>query len=490
MIKIKQISPWQWLTVIVVSAILVRLAAIGMIPLQDTSEARYGEMVRLMVETNDWITPYFDYGIPFLGKPPLFIWLSALSVKLFGLNEFAIRLPSIGCGLGVMWLCWKLAQFQMGIRQAQLTQLLLATTVMFLILIGTILADPILLLSITMMMCSFWIGWHSPHPVQARAWQYAFFIGCGVGLLAKGPVALVLAGLPIFTWCLPQKRLITLWRKFPWLTGTLLTLAIALPWYIAAEIKNPGFLEYFIIGEHFNRFVDSGWDGDRYGSAHIRPLGTIWIRFMQGGSPWSLILAFIVLKSLWQRSRGKSANLDQWEFFLWLWLLMPMVFFTFAKNLIWTYALPVVPAMALLLANRWQDNWANKKPAWILATASITPVLMLAVTIAFSMGLGKRSQKPLIEAIKSTAMQNPGNIIYWQERPFSGRYYTQGKALLIETADELTEALNNDKQDTLVAKTDSFNHLPKPLQQKFIMKFEYRGWGYWLETPATNKPEQ
>ena len=205
MTALKKISPWQWLIAIASSALMIRLIALGMFPLQDTSEARYGEMVRLMVETNDWITPHFDYGVPFLGKPPLFVWLSAISVKLFGVNEFAARLPSIFCGLGVMFFCWKLARFQMGLHQAKMTQLIIVSTAMFLALAGAILPDPVQLLCITIILSGFWIGWHSDDSRQAKIWQYIFFAGCGLGLLAKGPATVVLAGLPIFVWCLPQK---------------------------------------------------------------------------------------------------------------------------------------------------------------------------------------------------------------------------------------------------------------------------------------------
>ena len=484
MIKLTQLTPWQWLSTIVISAVVIRLAALGMFPLQDTSEARYGEMVRLMVETNDWITPYFDYGVPFLGKPPLFIWLSALSVKLFGINEFAARLPSILCSLGVMWFCWKLARFQMGLRQAQMTLLILTSTAMFLVLAGAILADPVLLLSTTIILSGFWIGWHSHDSVQARIWQYTFFIGCGLGLLAKGPIALVLAGLPVFVWCLPQKRLLTFWHKFPCVTGILLTLLIALPWYIAAEIKNPGFLDYFIVGEHFLRYIDSGWDGDRYGNAHIRPLGTIWIRFIQGGFPWSLIIAFIVGKMLWQRVKGQQPPRDSWENFIWLWLLMPLVFFTFSKNMIWTYALPVASPIALLLANRWQDSWADKKPRWILMTASTTPILMLIVAIAFSMDAGKPSQKQLIQAIDQTSVQERGHIIYWQQRPFSGRYYSHGKALLIKDMGKLKQTLNNGKQNFLVGQENALNGFPDDLKAQFKLQKKYRNWVYWLQQPS------
>src|SRR4051812_29206889 len=81
--------------------LLVRIVASVVVPLTDTTEARYGEIARKMLETGDWITPQHDYGVPFWAKPPLSTWLSAGSMKLFGVNEFAARLPSLLLGIAM-----------------------------------------------------------------------------------------------------------------------------------------------------------------------------------------------------------------------------------------------------------------------------------------------------------------------------------------------------------------------------------------------------
>src|SRR5690606_21406355 len=101
-------------------------------------------------------------------------------------------------------------------------------------------------------------------------WRYGFFIGMSIGLLAKGPLALVLIGGASLAWALwaPEGRKAL--KAQPWSAGLALMLAISLPWYVAAELKTPGFLRYFLVGEHFLRFVDAGWTGDRYGTAHAR----------------------------------------------------------------------------------------------------------------------------------------------------------------------------------------------------------------------------
>ena len=75
-------------------------------------------------------------------------------------------------------------------------------------------------------------------------------------------------------------------------------LLIAVPWYVMAEHKTPGFLHYFIIGEHIDRFLDSGWKGDKYGHAHFKPLGTIWFMWLYTSLPWGLAGIIIAVKKL------------------------------------------------------------------------------------------------------------------------------------------------------------------------------------------------
>ena len=73
--------------------IVLRLLSLGLYPLFDTTEARYGEIARIMFETQNWVTPFFDYQVPFWGKPPMHTWASAMSFQIFGVSEFSARLP-------------------------------------------------------------------------------------------------------------------------------------------------------------------------------------------------------------------------------------------------------------------------------------------------------------------------------------------------------------------------------------------------------------
>ncbi len=90
------------------------------------------------------------------------------------------------------------------------------------------------------------------------------------------------------------------WKKvatcLPWKGGIALFLLLSVPWYLLAEWKSPGFLNYFIIGEHIKRFVVSGWEGDLYGSAHKEIRGTIWVYWILAALPWSPVLIYQVLR--------------------------------------------------------------------------------------------------------------------------------------------------------------------------------------------------
>ncbi len=96
-------------TAALLALLVVRLAAMAAIPLNESTEARYGEMARKMLETGNWVLPMHDYGIPFLAKPPLWAWMSAASMGIFGVNAFAARLPALLLSIMTLGLVWLLA---------------------------------------------------------------------------------------------------------------------------------------------------------------------------------------------------------------------------------------------------------------------------------------------------------------------------------------------------------------------------------------------
>ncbi|MGR6859165.1 ArnT family glycosyltransferase [Aliivibrio salmonicida] len=413
-------------------ALVIRLISLAAYPLMDTTEARYGEMARLMVETGNWLTPQFDYGIPFWGKPPMFTWMSAYGLMLFGFNEFAVRAPHWLAGVVTLVLIGFMAK-RAGFNPL-IASVVLATCGIFSISAGAIMTDMALTLTLTVAMMGFYYAWlfHEDR-AKARLWGYIGFSGLGLALLAKGPVAIVLMGIAVFPWLVLQHGVSgafrILWQRFPLISGSILMLLIALPWYIMAEIATPNFLNYFIIGEHFNRFFVSGWEGDLYGSAHDEPKGMIWLFWIQAAAPWSLVLPVL---AWFRRDRIKQVNQEKVgliSFFV-FWLLSPLFLFTMAGNILPAYVLPGIPALGMLVA----IFMTEKDSKWFAGVSMILPVMLLIALLVLN--LGKADQKSDRIIFESITQDLP--IYYVNKRPFSGQFYSEGKAKEVKERNKIT----------------------------------------------------
>ena len=283
-------------------------------------------------------------------------------------------------------------------------------------------------------------AFHIERPNGPGAWL--FFVGLGLGLLAKGPIAVVLVAMPVAVWAIWCRDIGWLWRSLPWFRGTLLTAVIAGPWYLSAEVSSPGFLEYFLIGEHFYRFIDSGWTGDLYGNAHARPPGTIWLYGLVGLLPWSLVAVYAVVRARLHRPQSFPAN-DQ-DRFLILAATSPLVFFTLAGNVLPAYVMPCLPALAALLG-----PWLAQRSRTVAVTGLLSPLL-----VATLFGLGTfgdfdyRSQKNMLAAIEPESPE--GLVYYFGKMPHSASFYSGGSTMLIRNQDELEQVLASLEGGTLL----------------------------------------
>jgi len=430
------------LLLLLVVVVAVRLATLGAYPLLDPTESRYAEIARKMLETGDWLVPQVDYGVPFWGKPPLSTWLSALAMAAFGVNEFAARLPSFlllaGCGA----LVWQLAALRAGANAALWALAAFSTIGLVFISAGAVMTDPALVLATTISMAGFWIALHGPASAR-RAAGFAFFAGLAAGLLAKGPVAVVLTMLPVGAWTLWTREWRAAWTRLPWLAGTLLILALAVPWYWAAERASPGFLDYFLVGEHWKRFVEPGWKGDLYGQAHARPRGTIWVWWFVATLPWSPLALGWLARALTTRSEGARRLLrDPWCAYLLMWSLAPMLFFTVSGNVLPTYVLPGMPAFALLLCEFWRPAGANLstsagtlRPAVKLMIACGIGLLVVFMSVVVSQRQRfdvDLSHRALVRTYLATRASEADRLVFVGQRPISAEFYARGKAIKVE----------------------------------------------------------
>ncbi|MGF1876344.1 glycosyltransferase family 39 protein [Photobacterium frigidiphilum] len=450
--SLKKLSLTQLAIALTVISILVRFLSLGLYPLMDTTEARYGEMARIMYETGNWITPMFDYNVPFWGKPPLFTWLSAAGFEIFGVNEFAARVPHLLVGLLILAMTWFVASREENSNkeQAWLATAILATTVAFIVISGAVMTDTALTFGITLAMIGFWQSWTK----QSRFWGYMFFVGLSVGMLAKGPLTLVLVGISLTIWICGDKR----WKRIPtclpWKGGIAIFLILSLPWYLLAEWKSPGFLNYFIVGEHIKRFIVSGWEGDLYGTAHKEIRGTIWLYWALSALPWTPILMYQVARFFKAGEEGVVSD-NGYFGFLWCWMLSPLILFTFSGNILSSYVMPGLPAFALLVAG-YQGKL--KLPEKIYKIGLITPVLIVIAALLLGYNLtGKEVEKNLLSTWSQQIEAPESQLVYLNKRPFSAQFYSNGKAKKVTGS--LGAVLNELKEPTFLAV--EINHIPQ-----------------------------
>ncbi len=442
---------------------VVRIVTMVVVPLNDSTEARYAEIARIMVETQNWVTPMHHYHDPFWAKPPLSTWLSAISMTIFGISPFAARLPALLLSIGILMVVWAVARVRSGTQTAMIATVILAGSFYFYLDAGTVMTDPSLLLCTTLMMVSFWrsVVW------QQRAWAYVFFIAMALGLLAKGLVALVLMGMPLGLWVIVEKQWLAIWQRMPWIFGSLLLMAIAFPWYYLAEKRTPGFLNYFIIGEHVQRFLQPGWQGDKYGVAHHAPLGMIWVYALMGFLPWC-IPGLIWIGYNFKRLRSLSRDDDGWLRYLLFCTFTPLLFFTFARNIIYPYVFPSLPAFALLFAEFVKRSDVDLKyvKCFVPLAGCFGWVFLLgALVFVYQPEWIAKSQDRVVAAVAHQHPEQHSEFVYWQHKiDYSAQFYSAGRAIATLDPQVLCQRISQPVRSYVVIDSED----PHPMPPKIL----------------------
>ncbi len=450
-----------------VLVLLIRLTTLGLYPLVDPTESRYAEMARKMLETSVWATPQIGYGVPFWGKPPLAVWLNAFSLGIFGINEFASRLSALLLCVGTVWIVYRLASARTEKSQELAAPSILAGMVLFFVMAGSVAMDQCLTLGITLALASFWLALHT----TKSHYGYLFFIGLSIGLMSKGPIAVILVGVTVGLWTMIRNEWGVVCHKLPWIKGSLLMLAISVPWYLIAEHRTPGFLEYFFIGEHWKRFTEKGWHGDLYGGGRAHPLGSIWLYWLVAALPWSPVFLSVVSLAVW---RKKASDLlecaDGWRWYCLLWMLSPLLFFTMAANAIWTYAMPGLPGCALLLAEWLRDvriGWFSNDKI-VFGIGILFPGLFLGAVMAWQVAPFNfvRTQKALVDQYLQLRKGSEDKLVYLWGSPYSAQFYTRGKVGELANVEDFQAAMDNPQQNFFACPRRSWSDLPEVIKRR------------------------
>ncbi len=397
------------------------------IPVTDNTEARYSEIARIMSETQNWITLQIDYGIPFWAKPPLSTWASAISITIFGNNEFFLRLPYL---ILATILVFSLGHYKNS-SSRYLPGIILLSIPEFYLHAGVVSTDMFLSFSIALIMFSFW----EAIKIKTKSyWGYLFFVGLALGLLSKGPIALFLSLPPILIWSIISNNIKKAFKTAPWFLGTIMSMLISLPWYYLVELRSPGFLNYFIIGEHFERFFNSDWQGDKYGFAKQQPFGIIWGFFIIFTLPWFILLVKILIK------KWSEIKKDYWALFLLVWMLWTPLFFTFSRSLIHPYILPSMIPLALFINHFWTN--VKNKNIYLYFGLSVTTALIFVLYTGVAKPFYENNTDKYI--LKNLDSNLP--IYSLEQKSYSSQFYTTG----------LIKVVDQEKLKKLVTKNSKF----------------------------------
>ena len=355
------------------AAALTTLPGLGGGTLWDNSETAYGEVAREILFTHDWVVMHLN-NVPYFVQPPLYFWLGAAFSFLFGATPLAMRLPSALATIALGGFTGYAVARQAGARVGIYAGVILSTALMQAVIGRLAIMDALLDLAVAMTI--FW--WF--RALETGRDRYAIFgwIAAGGGFLAKGPVAPVVALLvviPFYFWnrrCEPTHAP----SLRAWIVGLLCFVAIAAPWPIALVAHYHLFPLQKLIGEYTI---------GRYTGVVENQAGPFWYYLpviILGFLPWIAFLPMAVVygvRAARERATDPVARLVRLGF---CWIVMPLLFFSFARTKLPNYVALEFPALALITALYFEAVARKGGTRSAIVSAVTVPVTMGMLAIA------------------------------------------------------------------------------------------------------------
>ncbi|HET9794690.1 MAG TPA: phospholipid carrier-dependent glycosyltransferase [Thermoanaerobaculia bacterium] len=308
--------------------------------LLEPDEARYAEIPREMLATGNWLVPRLN-GVDYFEKPPLTYWANAVSIAALGHNPFAARLPERLAILGTALLLAGALRKPFGERVAILSALIFLSSPLVFALGRTALTDGVLTFTMAITLMALHRFLLASEEGRAAPGAAALAgLGCGLSLLDKGLIGVVLPGGAFVLWCVlrrtarPIVRILLSWAP-------VVCLAVAAPYFIAVELAAPGFSKFFWIHEHFVRYATP--EASRPG-----PPWYFLLTFLLGMLPWTFFSSRLGRRLWWSKRRATAPDASDLWFALWFSVIL--VFFSLSHSKLTPYVLPACPAAAVLFA--------------------------------------------------------------------------------------------------------------------------------------------
>jgi 4-amino-4-deoxy-L-arabinose transferase-like glycosyltransferase len=342
--------------VLLVAAIVFLGTIVSPPSLIDDVDSAYAQVARVMLESGDWVTGRLN-GVLYVDKPPLQVWAMAVSFAIFGVTDWAARLPLALAAIALCWVTCRFGRWAFGGRAGFYAGLAMATSIGMFLFTRVRIPDAAVALTGALALWSLLRALDEDEP-RPRVWAAVLAASLGVGLLLKGLVAVVLPAGAAFVYLLVTRQLFVArtWRRLRPLSGLVILLAIAAPWHVLAILRNPpyfdftltsgpgqyrGFFWRYFLNEHLLRYLGMRYPRDYDTLA----LPAFWLLHIVWLFPWSLFLpaaAKLDYRSATRASRARLLAL--------CWIGFVLVFFSFSTRQEY-YSLPCYPAFALLIGS-------------------------------------------------------------------------------------------------------------------------------------------
>jgi 4-amino-4-deoxy-L-arabinose transferase-like glycosyltransferase len=350
------------------------------IGLVGADEPRYAQIAREMLARHDWVTPVLG-GKPWLEKPILYYWEAMLSYSIFGVSDWAARIPSaVDATLMVIAVYLFLRRFRPGFQlDGALMTASGAAVIGFARAAST---DMPLAAAFTIAMLA-WYGWYES---KKRLYLAGFYAFLGFALLAKGPIGPCMAAAIIILFAVAKGD----WRlatRTLWIPGIALFCTVGVPWYVLVQLRNPEFFRVFVLQHNFARFAT-----DLY--HHEQPFWYYVPVTLLAVIPWVVFVIVALTETVrlwWRERRNLLQTEDALNVFLLIWLLFPVLFFSFSKSKLPGYILPAIPAATVLVAEYVRRHVTAEIAARlplilvhsIVASLPLIPALMIQYVVRF-----------------------------------------------------------------------------------------------------------
>jgi 4-amino-4-deoxy-L-arabinose transferase-like glycosyltransferase len=330
---------------------------LGQFGLVGADEPRYAQVAREMLERHDWITPTLG-GRPWLEKPVLYYWQAMIAYSLFGVRDWAARLPSaVDASLIVLGVYFFLRKLRPGFHlDGALMTASAAGLVGFAHSAST---DMPLAAMFSLAM----LGWYAWWETSQKIYLAAFYVCLALAVLAKGPVAPALAGAVIVLFAVTARdaRIVL---KTLWVPGLLLFFLVAVPWHVAIEARHPEFFRIFILEHNLARFGSNLYH-------HEQPFWFYLPVAVLALVPWTVFVGAAlveIVRAWWAERNALFDSSDALSLFLVLWLVVPVFFFSLSHSKLPGYILPAIPAGPLLVAEymRRHVNDGDRPSLWLI----------------------------------------------------------------------------------------------------------------------------